>query len=113
MKLNSVSVTSARVIIFVATKSVGFILLTAIYFKNRTSVNELLEAEIANHEKSFNPDNIRDFIDAYILKMSQTTDPASSFYGDLGKLNMRNSMFDLFIAGMDTTATTLRSEIYT
>ena len=40
--------------------------------------------------------------------MKETTDPNSSFYGDLGKLNMRNSMFDLFIAGMDTTATTLR-----
>ena len=74
----------------------------------RTSVNALLEAEISNHESSFDPDNIRDFIDAYLLKMSQTTDKDSSFYGDLGKLNMRNSMFDLFIAGMDTTATTLR-----
>ena len=71
-------------------------------------MDKLIEAEIDNHERSFDPDNLRDFVDAYLLKIRQTTDPNSSFYGDLGKLNMRNSMFDIFIAGMDTTATTLR-----
>ena len=76
----------------------------------RRSVDRLLEAEIANHERTFDPDNVRDFVDSYLLKMKEANEGSeeSSFKGDLGRMNMRNSMFDVFIAGMDTTATTLR-----
>ena len=85
------------------TKALGYKnMLTA-----REDVDRLINAEIENHRKSFDKENIRDFLDAYILKIMETTDPNSSFYGKLGEVNMRNSIFDLFVAGMDTTATTL------
>lgn len=81
------------------------------YAKLCTSKQTFLwkDQEIKEHEASFDAHVTRDFIDAYLHKIRETTDPKSSFYGELGHLNMRNSMFDLFIAGMDTTATTLRS----
>ena len=64
--------------------------------------------EIEDHKLTLDKNVTRDFIDAFLHKIEETTDPSSSFFGDLGRLNMRNSMFDLFIAGMDTTANTIR-----
>lgn len=75
---------------------------------SRRDVDVKINEEIDNHKKSFDPNLVRDFIDAYLKKIQDTKDPTSSFHEQRGEVNMRNSMFDLFIAGMDTTATTLR-----
>ncbi|XP_059095755.1 cytochrome P450 2B4-like isoform X2 [Tigriopus californicus] len=74
---------------------------------SRRDVDVKINEEIDNHKRSFDPNLVRDFIDAYLKKIQDTTDPTSSFHEQRGEVNMRNSMFDLFIAGMDTTATTL------
>nr|APH81373.1 cytochrome P450 CYP3030A1 [Tigriopus kingsejongensis] len=74
---------------------------------SRRKVDEMINQQIADHKESFDPLHVRDFIDAYLLKIRETKNPESSFYQESGEVNMRNSMFDLFIAGLDTTATTL------
>ena len=54
----------------------------------------------SEHEETYNPEYKRDFIDIYISerkRVEQEDLKHSSFYGDLGKLNYRNAMFDLFL----------------
>ena len=58
-------------------------------------------------QKTLSTGVARDFIDGYLHKMNECSDENSSFYGSLGITNLKNSMFDLFIGGMDTTAVTL------
>ena len=38
---------------------------------------------------------------------NERNDKSSSFYGDTGHWNYLNSMFDLFLAGSETTSTSL------
>ena len=49
----------------------------------------------------------RDFTDSVLIEISETTDKSSSFYGESGIENLRNTLFDLFLAGSETTSTTL------
>lgn len=42
-----------------------------------------------------------------MYKIQQTSDIDSPFYGYTGELNLANVLFDLFVAGSDTTAVTL------
>ncbi|XP_023565932.1 cytochrome P450 2J2 [Octodon degus] len=58
---------------------------------------------IENHKKDWNPDEMRDFIDAYLKEM-HTNKTASSF----DEKNLIYSTLDLFVAGTETTSTTLR-----
>ena len=49
----------------------------------------------------------RDFTDKMLIEINNTTDKSSSFYGDVGIENLSNTLFDLFLAGSETTSTTL------
>ena len=51
--------------------------------------------------------DFRDFTDIMLIEIQKTTDPASSFYGEFGIENLVNVMMDLFVAGSETTSTTL------
>ena len=42
-----------------------------------------------------------------LIEILKTTDKASSFYGDIGRENLANTLTDLFVAGSETTSTTL------
>ena len=42
-----------------------------------------------------------------LIEIENTTDKSSSFYGQLGIDNLKVTMFDLFLAGSETTSTTL------
>ena len=44
----------------------------------------------------------RDFTDSMLIEISKTTDKSSSFYGESGIENLRNTLFDLFLAGSET-----------
>ncbi|XP_017399517.1 cytochrome P450 2J2 isoform X3 [Cebus imitator] len=60
---------------------------------------------IEKHRRDWNPAETRDFIDAYLKEMSKHTDnPTSSFHEE----NLICSALDLFLAGTETTSTTLR-----
>ncbi len=65
-------------------------------------INDLIE----DHRKNFDPDNLNDFIDMYLneIRLHQSDDPCSYLNRD----NMAGSIYLLFLAGTDTTSTTLR-----
>ncbi len=68
-----------------------------------------ISKSIRYHEETYQEDTPRDFQDEYIKKMNEDArgHVSSSFVGDIGKRNMVNVMYDLLIAGSDTTSTTL------
>nr|AKH03508.1 cytochrome P450 3075A2 [Paracyclopina nana] len=59
------------------------------------------------HKASVDADNVRDFMDLFLLEIQKSTDPTSSFYGKNGDNALINDMIDLFIAGMETTTSSL------
>ncbi len=66
--------------------------------------------EYNEHLKDWDADNPRDYLDVYIGERKRAeaeNDTQSSFFGELGDSNYVNSMFDLFLAGSETTSTTL------
>ena len=70
-------------------------------------MKQVMEQKIAEHEATVDHNEPRDFIDKVLIEMQSTTDPASSFYGAEGREYFVNTLLDLFIAGSETTSTTL------
>ena len=65
---------------------------------------------LREHKETFDENNLRDYVDCYILEMKkveENNETTSSFYREAGYLNFRASLFDLFLAGSETTSTTL------
>ncbi|XP_021960494.2 cytochrome P450 18a1 [Folsomia candida] len=58
---------------------------------------------VKEHLETYSPENIRDFIDAYIKEMKTVTDPDSPFYGKRGEKNLEAIFGDFYIGGTDTT----------
>eukprot|EP00092_Neocalanus_flemingeri_P065658 GFUD01079879.1.p1 GENE.GFUD01079879.1~~GFUD01079879.1.p1 ORF type:complete len:438 (-),score=100.01 GFUD01079879.1:38-1351(-) len=73
---------------------------------NHDIMNLMLES-IKQHQDTLDPNEPRDFTDKVLVKIQQTTDETSSFYGETGIENLANTLFDLFVAGSETTSTTL------
>ena len=46
-------------------------------------------------------------MDLMLVEIANTKDPQSSFYGEKGHYALFNDMIDLFIAGMETTSSSL------
>ncbi|XP_069823408.1 cytochrome P450 2D17-like [Dendropsophus ebraccatus] len=68
-------------------------------------VIEFLKEKVSEHQKTWNPNDIRDFIDAFLAEMEKVKgDNASSFTEG----NLLMTTYDLFVAGTETTSTTLR-----
>ena len=61
---------------------------------------------VAEHHKSFDANNMRDFIDAYIKEMNERTEEGQETY--LSDSELLAVIDDLFLAGTETTSTTLR-----
>jgi len=72
-------------------------------------VRGFLKKVIDDHQQSFDKDNIRDFIDAYLLEISKTdqNDTGSSFHPDNGIYQLMGTLVDLFAAGSETTSSSL------
>ena len=64
---------------------------------------------IRSHEQTFQEDSVsRDFIDSYLKrKLVDASNPESTFHGSDGELQLKNVLFDLLMAGSETTSTTL------
>ncbi|XP_055474950.1 cytochrome P450 2J3-like isoform X1 [Psammomys obesus] len=60
---------------------------------------------IGNHRKDWNPDEPRDFIDAFLNEMTKHPDKTTTSFNEE---TLICSTLDLFLAGTETTSTTLR-----
>uniref|UniRef100_A0AAY4DV60 Cytochrome P450 n=1 Tax=Denticeps clupeoides TaxID=299321 RepID=A0AAY4DV60_9TELE len=57
------------------------------------------------HQQTLNPDDPRDFIDCFLIRLNQEKDlPATEFHYD----NLVSTLLNLFLAGTETTSTTMR-----
>uniref|UniRef100_A0A8B9L2X4 Uncharacterized protein n=1 Tax=Astyanax mexicanus TaxID=7994 RepID=A0A8B9L2X4_ASTMX len=74
--------------------------------QNLDSLNKFIFDELEEHRKTLDPENPRDFIDSYLVEMKkqQGSNEDSTFHEN----NMVRSTIDLFAAGTETTANTLR-----
>ncbi|XP_078081264.1 cytochrome P450 2J6-like isoform X1 [Mustelus asterias] len=74
-------------------------------FKNQHLIIRFIQEIIVEHKKSWNPDEPRDFIDAFLAEQGKVKDnPRTSFL----ESNLLGVVIDLFSAGSETTSTTLR-----
>ena len=71
-------------------------------------ISNLMRGYVEEHEATLDPNTPRDYIDMFLLEILRTTDMSSSFYGSVGREQLVATLLDLFIAGGDTTATTLK-----
>uniref|UniRef100_A0A8C2UWR3 Cytochrome P450 2J2-like n=1 Tax=Chinchilla lanigera TaxID=34839 RepID=A0A8C2UWR3_CHILA len=74
-------------------------------FRDWDKLKVFVSHVIENHKRDWNPDVMRDFIDAYLKEMAQHPDRSTSSFDEE---NLICSTLDLFIAGTETTSTTLR-----
>ncbi len=70
----------------------------------------LFDDIVSEHEATFQEDSLRDFTDHYLkeIKERSKSPGESSFKGKDGRTNLVNCLFDFFLAGSETTSTTLK-----
>ncbi|XP_050952957.1 cytochrome P450 2B4-like [Labeo rohita] len=74
-------------------------------YQNAEEFKAFIRDAIKAHRETVDPDSPRDFIDAYLLEIEkQKSNEDSTFHEN----NLVMSVSDLFLAGTDTTATTIR-----
>ena len=66
-------------------------------------VDPLIEA----HQQTLDLNNARDFLDVMLTEIESCQDPRSPFDPKIGLSTIKNSMLDLFMAGMETTSSSL------
>ncbi|XP_043855590.1 cytochrome P450 2J1-like isoform X2 [Dromiciops gliroides] len=72
-------------------------------FEEWKKLESFVECVIKQHKEDFNPEETRDFIDAYLQELSKDTVPSS-----FNEKSLVSCTLDLFLAGTETTSTTLR-----
>ncbi|NXN59776.1 CP2CT protein, partial [Rynchops niger] len=74
-------------------------------FKEFDALKAFVAEEVKIHQASLDPSSPQDFIDCFLTKMQEEKEhPNSTFH----MKNLITSTFDLFIAGTETTSTTVR-----
>ncbi|XP_074152026.1 cytochrome P450 2C19-like [Sminthopsis crassicaudata] len=68
-------------------------------------IYEFIFEEVKEHQRTLDPNNPRDFIDCYLMKMEQEKQQPQS---DFAIENLIYTTIDLFSAGTETTSTTLK-----
>ena len=72
------------------------------------NMRKLTSQSIKKHMETYDETHQRDFIDAYLKKMSECTDENSSFHSkNGGDANMQRTLMDIFGAGSETTSAIL------
>ncbi|XP_063057368.1 cytochrome P450 2J2-like [Engraulis encrasicolus] len=71
-------------------------------FSNYLDVADFIRKEVERHKEDLDPNNPRDYIDAYITEMQ-----SGSGNDDFTESNLVMNSLDLFLAGTETTSTTL------
>ncbi|XP_068600038.1 cytochrome P450 2J2-like [Brachionichthys hirsutus] len=70
-----------------------------------TNVLDFIREEMEQHKEKWDPANPRDFIDCYLSEIHKTKGQAGSTFDEKALII---SVFDLFVAGSETTSTTIR-----
>uniref|UniRef100_R7VYE8 unspecific monooxygenase n=1 Tax=Columba livia TaxID=8932 RepID=R7VYE8_COLLI len=74
-------------------------------FAEIDALKAFVSEEMKMHKGSLDPSSPQDYIDCFLCKMQkEKKNPNSSFHME----NLITSTFDLFIAGSETTSTTIR-----
>nr|AKH03512.1 cytochrome P450 3075B1 [Paracyclopina nana] len=68
---------------------------------------DLIKPRLDQHKAHRDPHQPRDFMDAFLAEIERTEDRQSSFYGKRGEESMIATMIDLFLAGAETTTSSL------
>ncbi|CAH6790546.1 cytochrome P450 2J3 [Phodopus roborovskii] len=74
-------------------------------FRNWEKLKLFVSRMMDSHRKDWNPDEPRDFIDAFLTEMTKYPDKTTTSFNEE---NLICSTLDLFFAGTETTSTTLR-----
>lgn len=70
---------------------------------------EFFQETVDNHRKSFDPANIRDLVDTYLLEIQESTAQGRQMFdGRDPDRQIQQVIGDLFTAGMETIKTTLQ-----
>jgi hypothetical protein len=75
--------------------------------KIRGPTNKFLSEVTKNHQQTMDESNLRGFVDRQLLEIQKTTDSNSSFFGSSGYSAMFNNVSDIFLAGQDTTSSSI------
>ena len=70
-------------------------------------VTEYLRGYLKNHRQTMEEDFMRDLLDVLLFHSQAMNDVNSAFFGKKGEATILNVLLDLFIAGMETTASSL------
>ncbi|XP_021056207.1 cytochrome P450 2J6-like isoform X2 [Mus pahari] len=74
-------------------------------FRNWERLKLIVSHMVESHRKDWNPDEPRDFIDAFLTEMTKYPDKTTTSFNEE---NLICSCLDLFIGGTETISTTLR-----
>ena len=74
--------------------------------KGIDAIFKIVDEQLASHEATFQVENMRDFIDFFIGKKMIRNDSTES--KKYAKRNLQNIFMDLFLAGSETTTSTLK-----
>ncbi|KAJ8280300.1 hypothetical protein GJAV_G00052940 [Gymnothorax javanicus] len=77
-------------------------------FAGIDTLRDFIKEQIQNHKETLNPDCPRDYIDCYLIKQNEEKDNATN---EFTYENMVGTVFNLFLAGTETTSTTMRYTI--
>ncbi|KAM6226053.1 uncharacterized protein LJ264_015959 [Porphyrio hochstetteri] len=75
------------------------------FFQNNSFILDFLSRKVAEHEATLDPAAPRDFVDVFLCRMEQEKgNPQTVFRRD----NLHSTVFDMFVAGTESTSITLR-----
>ncbi len=82
--------------------------------ENKEATHKFFQKIIDDHRRTFDPSNMRDILDLYLLQIQKAIrdgEGESLFHGKDHNLQVRQIIVDLFTAGIETTKTTLHWSI--